>query len=81
MRTRLPDLERYNESFVGGVIAGGQADITQLFTRPVTAADPTARRTRAFPVLRALPRPAAACTAYAVFFAAQERRLAATASR
>jgi phytoene dehydrogenase-like protein len=34
------DFERYNESFVGGVIAGGQADITQLFTRPVARLDP-----------------------------------------
>jgi phytoene dehydrogenase-like protein len=34
------DFERYNESFVGGVIAGGQADATQLFTRPVARLDP-----------------------------------------
>jgi phytoene dehydrogenase-like protein len=32
--------ERYNESFVGGVIAGGEADATQLFTRPVARLDP-----------------------------------------
>lgn len=35
-----PAWERYNESFVGGVIAGGEADITQLFTRPVARLDP-----------------------------------------
>lgn len=34
------DFERYNESFVGGVIAGGQSDITQMFTRPVARLDP-----------------------------------------
>jgi phytoene dehydrogenase-like protein len=34
------DLERHNESLVGGVIAGGAADLTQLFTRPVFRLDP-----------------------------------------
>jgi phytoene dehydrogenase-like protein len=34
------DLERDNASYVGGVIAGGAADITQLFTRPVARLDP-----------------------------------------
>lgn len=34
------DLERYNPSFVGGVIAGGAAHIRQLFTRPVARLDP-----------------------------------------
>jgi phytoene dehydrogenase-like protein len=34
------DFARYNEAFVGGVIAGGQADWTQLFTRPVARLDP-----------------------------------------
>jgi phytoene dehydrogenase-like protein len=34
------DFERYNEAFVGGVIAGGQSDWTQLFTRPVARLDP-----------------------------------------
>jgi phytoene dehydrogenase-like protein len=34
------DLERDNESCVGGVIAGGAADITQLFTRPVARLNP-----------------------------------------
>jgi phytoene dehydrogenase-like protein len=34
------DFERYNEAFVGGVIAGGQSDLTQLFTRPVVRLDP-----------------------------------------
>jgi phytoene dehydrogenase-like protein len=34
------DFERYNESFIGGVIAGGCADLTQLFTRPVARLDP-----------------------------------------
>jgi phytoene dehydrogenase-like protein len=34
------DFERYNESFIGGVIAGGAADWRQLFTRPVARLDP-----------------------------------------
>ncbi|HKU40057.1 MAG TPA: NAD(P)/FAD-dependent oxidoreductase, partial [Polyangiales bacterium] len=34
------DLERDNPSHVGGTIAGGLADITQLFTRPVARIDP-----------------------------------------
>jgi phytoene dehydrogenase-like protein len=34
------DFERYNPSFIGGVIAGGCADLTQLFTRPVARLDP-----------------------------------------
>ena len=34
------DLERNNASCVGGVIAGGAADITQLFTRPVARLNP-----------------------------------------
>lgn len=34
------DLERDNEAHVGGVIAGGAADVTQLFTRPVARLDP-----------------------------------------
>jgi phytoene dehydrogenase-like protein len=34
------DLERHNASNVGGVIAGGAADIGQLFTRPVARLDP-----------------------------------------
>jgi phytoene dehydrogenase-like protein len=34
------DIERANESHVGGVIAGGAADITQLFTRPVARLNP-----------------------------------------
>ncbi len=40
-RTWFPrDLERDNASHIGGVIAGGAADITQLFTRPVARLDP-----------------------------------------
>jgi phytoene dehydrogenase-like protein len=40
-RVRSPrDLERDNPAHVGGVIAGGAADITQLFTRPVARIDP-----------------------------------------
>jgi phytoene dehydrogenase-like protein len=34
------DIERDNASCVGGVIAGGASDITQLFTRPVARFDP-----------------------------------------
>jgi phytoene dehydrogenase-like protein len=34
------DLERYNSSFIGGVIAGGASHIGQLFTRPVARLDP-----------------------------------------
>jgi phytoene dehydrogenase-like protein len=34
------DIERENAACVGGVITGGAADITQLFTRPVARLDP-----------------------------------------
>jgi phytoene dehydrogenase-like protein len=34
------DLERENAAHVGGVIAGGAADLTQLFTRPLARLDP-----------------------------------------
>lgn len=34
------DLERDNPAHLGGVIAGGAADLTQLFTRPVARLDP-----------------------------------------
>jgi len=38
--TTTADLERYNANYVGGAIAGGVADIFQLFTRPVARLDP-----------------------------------------
>jgi phytoene dehydrogenase-like protein len=38
--TRCADLERYNPNYIGGAIAGGIADITQFFTRPVARRDP-----------------------------------------
>ena len=34
------DFERYNANFIGGDIAGGANDITQLFTRPVARLSP-----------------------------------------
>ena len=34
------DFERYNPAFVGGAIAGGVADLGQLFTRPVARWNP-----------------------------------------
>jgi phytoene dehydrogenase-like protein len=34
------DLERINPALVGGVIAGGAAGLSQLFTRPVARLDP-----------------------------------------
>jgi phytoene dehydrogenase-like protein len=34
------DLERYNENYVGGDIAGGLSSLRQLFTRPVVRLDP-----------------------------------------
>jgi phytoene dehydrogenase-like protein len=34
------DFERYNPNYVGGAIAGGAADIFQLFTRPVARLNP-----------------------------------------
>ena len=37
---RAPDFERYNPSYVGGAIAGGVADLAQLFTRPVARLNP-----------------------------------------
>jgi phytoene dehydrogenase-like protein len=42
-RVRAPaDIERDNASAIGGVIAGGAADWTQLFMRPVARIDPYA---------------------------------------
>jgi phytoene dehydrogenase-like protein len=38
--TTTADLERYNPNYVGGAIAGGVADVFQLFTRPVARLDP-----------------------------------------
>lgn len=38
--TTPADLERYNTNYVGGVIAGGVADIIQAFTRPVARLNP-----------------------------------------
>ncbi len=34
------DLERHNPNYIGGVIAGGVADLFQFFNRPVTRLDP-----------------------------------------
>lgn len=39
-KTSTADLERYNPNYVGGVIAGGVADATQIFTRPVARINP-----------------------------------------
>jgi phytoene dehydrogenase-like protein len=39
-KTTCADLEAYNANYVGGAIAGGAADITQLFTRPVARWNP-----------------------------------------
>jgi len=39
-KTTTADLERYNPNYVGGVIAGGVADATQIFTRPVARINP-----------------------------------------
>ncbi len=38
--TTPADLEAYNPNYLGGVIAGGAADATQLFTRPVARWNP-----------------------------------------
>jgi len=38
--TTTADLERDNQNYVGGAIAGGVSDILQLFTRPVARLDP-----------------------------------------
>lgn len=35
-----PDFELYNPNYVGGDINGGQQDITQLFTRPISQINP-----------------------------------------
>ncbi|HKO49820.1 MAG TPA: NAD(P)/FAD-dependent oxidoreductase [Polyangiaceae bacterium] len=37
-----PDMERYNENYVGGDINGGAATLRQLFTRPLARIDPYA---------------------------------------
>jgi phytoene dehydrogenase-like protein len=34
------DLERYNENYIGGDIAGGLSDVRQFFTRPIVKLDP-----------------------------------------
>lgn len=39
-RTTSLDFEQYNPNYVGGAIAGGAADIHQLFTRPVARLNP-----------------------------------------
>lgn len=39
-RTTSLDFERYNPNYIGGAIAGGVADIYQLFTRPVARLNP-----------------------------------------
>jgi len=38
--TNCADFERYNANYVGGAIAGGVADLSQLFTRPVARLNP-----------------------------------------
>ncbi len=38
--TTTADLERYNENYVGGAIAGGVSDLSQLFARPVARLNP-----------------------------------------
>ena len=38
--THTGDLQRENPNYIGGAIAGGVADIFQLFTRPVARIDP-----------------------------------------
>jgi phytoene dehydrogenase-like protein len=38
--TTTADLERYNPNYVGGAIAGGVTDVSQLFTRPVARVNP-----------------------------------------
>jgi phytoene dehydrogenase-like protein len=38
--TRPMDFQRDNPNLLGGVVAGGVADLTQLFTRPVARLDP-----------------------------------------
>lgn len=38
--TTAVDLHRHNPNYVGGAIAGGVADLFQLFTRPVARLDP-----------------------------------------
>lgn len=39
-KTFPSDLEQHNPNYVGGVIAGGAADVTQVFTRPVARLNP-----------------------------------------
>jgi phytoene dehydrogenase-like protein len=65
------DFERYNESFIGGVIAGGCADATQLFTRPVARLDPySTPNRRLFLCSQATP-PGAGVHGMCGYFAAQ----------
>jgi phytoene dehydrogenase-like protein len=71
------DLERYNESFVGGVIAGGAADWTQLFTRPVARLDPYSTPNRRLFLCSAATPPGGGVHGMCGYFAAQSvmRRL------
>jgi phytoene dehydrogenase-like protein len=39
-KTTTEDFQAYNPNYVGGVIAGGVADATQIFTRPVARINP-----------------------------------------
>jgi phytoene dehydrogenase-like protein len=65
------ELERYNESFVGGVIAGGVADATQLFTRPVARLDPYSTPNPALYLCSAATPPGGGVHGMCGFFAAQ----------
>jgi phytoene dehydrogenase-like protein len=72
------DFERYNESCIGGVLTGGEADLTQIFTRPIARLDPySTPNPRLFLCSSATP-PAAGVHGMCGYFAAKSalRRLA-----
>jgi phytoene dehydrogenase-like protein len=71
------DLARYNESMIGGVIAGGAADATQLFTRPVARLDPYSTPNRKLFLCSAATPPGGGVHGMCGYFAAQSamRRL------
>lgn len=76
--TTCADFEAYNPNYVGGAIAGGVADATQLFTRPVARWNPyTTPHPRIFLCSASTP-PGGGVHGMCGFFAAQvaSRRIA-----
>jgi phytoene dehydrogenase-like protein len=65
------DLERYDENYVGGDIAGGANDLSQLFTRPVLSLVPYATPNRRLYLCSSSTPPGAGVHGLCGFFAAR----------